>query len=99
MAVFAMRTQHDGIIIRLKELPRAAILNADAPDRLMGRHMKTIQRSVRRGELPAPFIMGGRQTLTAGAILDHFEARPKAAIEEANKRRARLEEHHWRPGQ
>jgi predicted DNA-binding transcriptional regulator AlpA len=89
---------HDGVITELAELPRSATLNAEALARILGRHKKTVSRSVRRGDLPQPFSMGGRHTWTVGAILDHFEAKQAEAIAHHEKRMLRLDSHRARLG-
>jgi hypothetical protein len=86
------------VIIELATLPREALLNADGLAAAMGRHKKTIQRSVRRGELPPPFLMGGRQTWLVGAVLDHFAEMQRKALETHDRRMISLDKHRTRAG-
>ena len=68
------------VLTGLAELPPEAEVDTAALGRILGRSRKTIQRAVRRGELPAPFRFMGRNVWLVSAILDHFRARQKAAL-------------------
>ncbi|MFO7950348.1 MAG: hypothetical protein R6U36_08260 [Candidatus Fermentibacteraceae bacterium] len=80
-----------GIIAELGALPSGAIVNESALARMFGRCTTTMKRAVDRGELPPPIKMFGELRWTAGALLAHIEARLKAAREDAERERKRLE--------
>jgi len=60
---------------QLASLPPDTLLTAEDLGMLLGRHKKSIQRSTRRGDLPAPIRMFGKNTWTAGIIREHVEKR------------------------
>jgi hypothetical protein len=62
----------NGICTELASLPRTSHLDSNALARILGRHKKTIQKAVRRGELPLPFKFLGKQCWTVGVIVDHI---------------------------
>lgn len=82
-----------GIVTCLAELPENAHLDAVALGRILGRCKKTIQRAVRRGELPPPIRFMGRHVWLVGTILRHFEERQQAAVDEVDRRIVRLQRH------
>ena len=81
-----------GLNTALAELPPEAYLDAEALGKLFGRSKKTIQRAVRRGELPAPIQFLGRHVWLVGCIQDHFQARQRAAILLQKQRHKRREQ-------
>jgi len=79
-----------GIVKELGELAREAIIDKGALARMFNRCPTSIERAVDRGELPAPVKIMGKARWTAGAILDHIDARLKHETEKAAKERERL---------
>ncbi len=81
----------DGIITGLAELPRDALVDAKALGKLLGRSKRSVERAVRRGELPPPFRFMGRNQWTVATIRDHLNARQAASlrlVERRDQRRA-----------
>lgn len=64
----------------LTDLDPRAPLTATELAAVLGCHVKTVHRSVSKGELPAPFKFLGRKRWTAGAVLDFMAKRQAAAI-------------------
>jgi hypothetical protein len=79
-----------GIVKELGELAREAIIDKGALARMFNRCTTSVQRAVDRGELPAPVKIMGKPRWTAGAILDHIDARLKHETEKTTKERERL---------
>lgn len=81
----------DGIVIGLAEIPREAHVNIRALARILDRSVRSVERAVRREELPPPFKFMGKRTWMAGAIRDHMAARQLTAlrlVERRDRRRA-----------
>ena len=76
----------NGIVTALAELPLNAHLDAEALGRILGRCKKTIQRAVRRGELPPPIKFMGRHVWLVKTILEHMESRQETALRQFRKR-------------
>jgi len=74
-----------GVVTALAELPPDAHLDAEALGRILGRCKKTIQRAVRRGELPPPIKFMGRHVWLVRTILEHMGARQTAAVKAAER--------------
>jgi hypothetical protein len=68
----AESTDCGSVVTELATMPPDSHLDVDALARILGRHKKTVQRSVRRGELPRPFKLLGRSTWTARTIVAHL---------------------------
>ncbi len=73
----------------LAELDPRTPLGVDDLARLLACCTRSIDRAIRRDELPAPFMLRGRRTWTVGAILEHFQSLQQQALAEAEKRAAR----------
>lgn len=78
------------LVTRLATLPRGALINERALAREFGCSIWTIQRMVKRKELPVPVRVHGTPCWTCGSILDHMEARLAAAQKLAEREQARL---------
>ena len=79
-------SRSDGIVTGLAELPREAHVNIRALARMLGRSVRSVERAVRRGELPPPFRFMGRRVWIAGTIIDHMAARQQAALRLVERR-------------
>ena len=75
-----------GIVTTLATLPPAAHLDVDALARILGRHRKSLERAVRRGELPPSVRLLGKPVWIVGTILRHLEARQAEAVRRASRR-------------
>ena len=75
-----------GIVTELAELPREAYIDIRALARILGRSVRSVERAVRRGELPPPFRFMGKRVWMAGVIVDHMAARQQAALRLVGKR-------------
>ena len=64
----------------LANLPKEAHLGAVALAKLLGICKKSVERAVRRDELPSPFKMGGKSVWMVGTILVHLQRRQDAAL-------------------
>ncbi len=84
------QTKNDAIITALAELNPQALVDEAALSRIFGRCAKSIRRAVTRGELPRPVRLFGKPTWTAGAILDHLNARLEAAKKESERLQRRI---------
>ena len=73
-----------GIVAVLGELGAGALVSETGLAELLGCHRVSVQRAVKRGELPPPVRLMGRPTWTVGAIVRHVEARLAKAAEEAD---------------
>ena len=62
-------------------LPPTAILTKAALARLMHRHPVSIDRAVKRHELPPPTRLCGQRVWTAGAIARYLDGRLNEALE------------------
>lgn len=82
-----------GVVTALAELPPDSQLDAKALGILFGRCKKSIQRAVRRGELPPPFRFMGKHVWLAETIVLHMKARQEAAVKTAARRTIKLSEH------
>ena len=74
------------VITRLAELPPEAHLDIAALARILGRHRKSVERAVRRGELPPPIRLFGQGVWLVGYVLKHFQQRQEAAVKRAERR-------------
>lgn len=81
------------IITELAKLPPDSHLDGEGLACILGRCKKSVQRAVRRGELPPPFKFMGRHVWLVKTIRDHMELRQRAACEQLDRRLARLERH------
>ncbi len=82
--------QHSGVITALADLPPDGVLDVNTLAHMLGRCSKTIQRAVRRGELPQPVKFMGKRVWLVKTILEHLESRQKEAMKEANRRISKL---------
>jgi hypothetical protein len=84
-------TTTPGVVTALAELPAAAHIEIGALATMLGRHKKSIERAVRRGELPPPIRFLGKQVWLVDVIREHMRARQEAAIKAACRRGAKRE--------
>jgi hypothetical protein len=92
-AMESMYSQTSGVCVDLATIPVNAQLDMRALARIFKRSKKSIQRAIRRGDLPKPFRFMGKCVWLAGVILDHFTAKQKAALQLDAKRKERLSRH------
>jgi hypothetical protein len=67
--------QLPGVYSSLGALPPGALVTEEGLAKLLGKCRASIKHAVRRGELPRPVRLMGKNTWTAGAIVRHFERR------------------------
>ncbi len=59
---------------------------------IFSRDPSTIWRAVKRGDLPQPFKLFGKNTWTAGSIIDYLKKAQETATEEREKERTALKQ-------
>jgi hypothetical protein len=74
---------NEGIIATLAALSPETLIDKEALAKIFDRHPVSIERAIRRGELPPGVRLMGKPTWTAKAILDHLNRR----LQEAQKKR------------
>lgn len=74
-----------GIVRGLAELPPQAHLDGAALGSILGRCKKSVQRAVRRGELPPPFRFMGKHVWLVKTLVEHLEEQQAAALNEARR--------------
>jgi hypothetical protein len=72
----------------LADLDPRTPLSVDDLARLLHRSVRSIERAVVRGELPAPFRFLGHRTWTVETILAHLQDRQEAVLGVAARRDA-----------
>ena len=82
-----------GICHDIATLPADAQIDMRALGKMFGRSTKSIQRAIRRGDLPRPFRFMGKCVWLAGTIIEHLRSKQQAALEKAAKHAKRLERH------
>ena len=75
--------QADSIVLELGAMPPGAIISKEGLAKIFARQPISIERAVKRGELPAPARLLGCERWTAGAILRHIEKKMSEAAEDA----------------
>ena len=80
-----------GAVTELAKLPPQAHVDSQALGQMLGRCKKSVQRAVRRGELPPPFRFMGRHVWLVKTLLDHLQEQQDVVLHEMNRRTARLE--------
>ena len=68
-----------GIISILGELGDGAVIFRVGLERIFGKHKDTVNRAVRRGELPKPAYLFNSPFWTAGKLRESFEKQQDAA--------------------
>jgi hypothetical protein len=81
-----------GACTEIASMPPNSHLDVVALASILGRCKKSIQRAVRRGELPAPFTFMGRHVWLAGKIVDHLQKRQDDALRQAERRARKIED-------
>ena len=79
-----------GIITKLAELPRDAILDEEAMASVFGVVRRTINRMESRYELPPSIRLGGKRCWKAGAVIDWIGASFEGKEKEAKRQLQRL---------
>lgn len=83
-----------GIIIRLTELPRDALLDEKAMTRTFAvRSTRTVKRMVNRHELPPPILLASKRYWKAGAVLDWINESIERVEKDARHQAQRLRIH------
>jgi len=82
----------EGICSDLAYMVPNAHLDVTALALILGRCKKSIQRAVRRGELPRPFTFMGRHVWLAGKIVEHLQKLQNEALQLAERRDRKIEE-------
>ena len=80
-----VNTEVPGVCSELALLPRSAHLDARALSRILGRTVRTIDRAISRGELPAALKFMGRRVWLVEAIQDHLRGLQDKALKAAAK--------------
>lgn len=80
-----------GAVTFLAELPPDSHIDGVSLARMLGCCKKSVQRAVRRGELPPPFKFMGRHVWLVRAILEHLQSSQRAACQQLERRAVRLE--------
>jgi len=80
------KTTTIGVLDGLAGFSDTALVDAQALGKIFGRHPKTVALAARRGELPMPMTLLGRQRWTVGAIRAHIANRQGQAIRQAERR-------------
>jgi hypothetical protein len=92
-AMQASNASPSGVCIDLATMPVNAQLDMHALAKIFKRSKKSIQRAIRRGDLPKPFRMMGKCVWLAGVIIDHFVEKQRGALQLDAKRKERLSRH------
>lgn len=79
-----------GVMTALAKLPPQAHLDTFALAQKLCCCKKSVQRAVRRGELPPPFKFMGRHVWLVRTLLEHMQAQQDAVLQEANRRATNL---------
>lgn len=82
-----------GIVAALGDLQPGSLVTLRGLARMLGRSEDSIQRAVRRGELPPPVRVLGKRAWTAGSVVRHIEARLAQAAAEAERAADRIRAH------
>ena len=85
-----VRSDSADVLTDLANLPKEAHVGSAALAKLLGVCKKSIERAVRRDELPRPFRMGGKSVWLVRTILDHFQCRQNAALVKQDARKKKL---------
>lgn len=71
---------NNGVCVEFASLPPNAFIDIFGMARMLKRSTKSVQRAVRRGDLPAPFKFLGKLTWLAGSIVEHLRKKQEAAL-------------------
>jgi len=72
--------KNNGVCVEFAILPPNAHIQIEGLARILKRSTKSVQRAVRRGNLPAPFKFLGKLTWLAGVIVEHLKSKQEAAL-------------------
>ncbi|MGD0090053.1 MAG: hypothetical protein ABSE73_09040 [Planctomycetota bacterium] len=75
-----------GVFATIGALPPGAMITEPGLAKLLGKCTASIKAAVKRGELPWPIRVMGKNTWTAGSIVRHLEAR----LEKENRKFQKL---------
>jgi len=82
-----------GACVEFATLPPNAHIDLRTLAKMLKRSTKSVQRAVRRGDLPAPFKFLGKLTWMAGVIVEHLKQKQEAVLQYAARRDAKLLRH------
>ncbi len=74
-----------GVILALADLPADAVVTEQALAAMLHKHLISIKRAVKRGELPVPVRLFGERVWTVQALREHTNRR----LEQAKRDRER----------
>ena len=77
-----------GVVTGLSRLPREAHIDIRAFAEVLGCSIRSVERAIRRGELPPPFRLLGKRTWLAGVITDHLAERQRRVLQISARRDA-----------
>lgn len=77
--------QTKGIVSDLGRLGASSIITEDGVAEMFNRHPASVKRAVKRGELPRPCRLFGKNTWTVGALIRHIEDRLALEAKEAER--------------
>jgi predicted DNA-binding transcriptional regulator AlpA len=80
------------IVTDLADLPAESLVFKKALAAMLGKCTLTVDRMVRRGELPRPVRFTNQDVWTAGTLREHMNQRLEAAARERAKIQARISE-------
>jgi len=80
----------DLLVTTLGDLPGGTIITRKRLAKMLERHEVSIDRAVKRGELPPPVRFCGAPTWTVKAIMEHLNNRLAKAAKEVEKDSRRL---------
>lgn len=84
---------NNGACVEFANLPPNAHIDLRTLAKMLKRSTKSVQRAVRRGDLPAPFKFLGKLTWMAGVIVEHLKQKQEAVLHVAARRDAKLLKH------
>ena len=84
---------NNGVCVEFATLPPNAYIDIFGMARMLKRSTKSVQRAVRRGDLPAPFKFLGKLTWLAGSVVEHMKVRQEAVLQLAAQLQSRRLKH------
>lgn len=81
-----------GIVEELGRLGASAIITEEGVARLFNRHLTSVKRAVRRGELPPPYRLFGKNSWTVRILVRHIEEHLEQAARDAENLAAKVRE-------